>query len=546
MNRFIVVIFTFIFHSSCTQTNRDIMFSSTELTLLNSMVISGDPPSDTTNKWESDSKVQTLGQKFFWDPRFSGAVLNSGKILDTGDCDNDGSNDDLIDTVVGEFTISSATTTDGSPTITVPAAECIPVGTRVSSGTGVTDDSLVIGSNATANTITLNNNATASDTVSNIKLRQKAQISCTTCHNPVAGWEDRTDADQQDNFTSFGVKTWTGRKALTVVNAYYNKQLWLWPGNADSAWGMISRPIEGDPHNFGRVAIAFTICRIYLSDYNIAFSGSTESDFETLAIGSGICSAVENHFIAKTCNLDGTSSQKPGNFNDACYAALSSTNQAKVNRIYANYMKAIAAFERQIVSKNSAFDKVMLDTDGSAMSNEAIRGAKVFIGKGNCVACHNGPALTDNSVHNLGVPQDNGYVYLIDKGYGSGFSDLTGGTSGQHSMFLSTGSYSDDTSAGTDRLASIPAAEDGAFKTPGLRDLTNRGPFMHTGSFKTLWDVLEFYNFGGGGSNFSGTKDSRMIPRNLTDTELQELVAFLRALEGEALSTSLTSKPTLP
>ena len=61
------------------------MFSSTELTLLNSIVISGDPPSDATNKWESDSKVQTLGQKFFWDPRFSGAVLNSGKILDTGE-----------------------------------------------------------------------------------------------------------------------------------------------------------------------------------------------------------------------------------------------------------------------------------------------------------------------------------------------------------------------------------------------------------------------------------------------------------------------------
>jgi len=83
--------------------------------------------------------------------------------------------------------------------------------------------------------------------------------------------------------------------------------------------------------------------------------------------------------------------------------------------------------------------------------------------------------------------------------------------------------------------------EPGAFKTPSLRDIANRAPFMHTGSMATLDQVIQHYDMGGAAPGlFEGTRDELMRPIGLTSPERQGLVAFMATLTGEPLDPALT------
>jgi cytochrome c peroxidase len=122
--------------------------------------------------------------------------------------------------------------------------------------------------------------------------------------------------------------------------------------------------------------------------------------------------------------------------------------------------EAIAAFERTIISTNSSFDKFVLG-DPQAMGEDAQRGMAVFKGKGRCILCHNGSNFTDNHFHNTGVPQ-----------VGPMKEDL--------------GRYE----------VTRRDADKGAFKTPTLRSIIETAPYMHDGAFKTLEEVVDFYDKG--------------------------------------------------
>jgi cytochrome c peroxidase len=147
--------------------------------------------------------------------------------------------------------------------------------------------------------------------------------------------------------------------------------------------------------------------------------------------------------------------------------------------------EAVAAFERTIISANSAFDKYMMG-NRSAMDESAVRGMELFKGKARCILCHNGPNFTDNQFHNLGVPQEG----LLKE-------DL--------------GRY-DVTRRDRDK---------GAFKTPTLRSITETAPYMHDGVFKILEEVLDFFDKGGGSNpNLSPL----MKPLGLTPEEKTDLI----------------------
>src|SRR5262245_52706101 len=124
--------------------------------------------------------------------------------------------------------------------------------------------------------------------------------------------------------------------------------------------------------------------------------------------------------------------------------------------------EAIAAFERTVISTNSAFDKYVMG-DSKAMDEAAVRGMVLFKGKARCVLCHNGQNFTDNQFHNLGGPQ-----------IGPMKEDL--------------GRY----------YVTKVEKDKGAFKTPTLRSITGTAPYMHDGVFKTLAEVLDFLSNGGG------------------------------------------------
>jgi cytochrome c peroxidase len=165
---------------------------------------------------------------------------------------------------------------------------------------------------------------------------------------------------------------------------------------------------------------------------------------------------------------------------------------------------AIAAFERTILSTNSAFDKYVKG-DRNAMNEAAVRGMGLFKGKARCILCHNGPNFTDNQFHNLGVPQ----VGPLKEDLGR--YDVTGLDS-----------------------------DKGAFKTPTLRSITETAPYMHDGAFKTLEEALDFIDKGGGANP---NLDPYIKPLGLSPEEKNDLLAFLQALTGEPIKMDLPKLP---
>ncbi|MBP6965347.1 MAG: cytochrome-c peroxidase [Armatimonadetes bacterium] len=166
--------------------------------------------------------------------------------------------------------------------------------------------------------------------------------------------------------------------------------------------------------------------------------------------------------------------------------------------------KAIAAFERTIVTGDSPYD-MYLKGDRAAMSKSAVRGMHIFNGKGHCNVCHSGPAFSDSSFHNLGA------------GY-------------------SGGKYKD---VGRYEVTKNPR-DMGAFLTQRLRNVALTPPYMHDGSEPTLEAVVEFYNRGGVPNP---NLDHTMVPLNLSKSEKKDLVAFMEALTGPF---PITEPPALP
>ena len=267
-------------------------------------------------------------------------------------------------------------------------------------------------------------------------------VACVNCHNPALYFADGRPV-------SLGVNGKTGtRNAPTVLNAAY-QPVQFWDGRAtsleDQAGGPIQNPIEmNQPHDVMVAKIG------KLTDYQSAFDK---------AFGKGPITVL------------------------------------KVE-------KAIASFERTLLSGNSPFDRYQYGGDKTAISASAIRGLAIFRDKtkGNCVTCHTiedkSALFSDGKFHNLGVGLDaNGDI-------------------------KDQGRY-DETHLDADR---------GAFRTPTLRNIAKTGPYMHDGSLKTLKDVVDFY-VGGGTSNPYRDKEIREL--KLSGPERADLVAFLESLTGD-------------
>lgn len=155
--------------------------------------------------------------------------------------------------------------------------------------------------------------------------------------------------------------------------------------------------------------------------------------------------------------------------------------------------KAIAAFERTVLSGGSRMDRFNMG-DEKALNKSEKRGLKLFKEKGRCNQCHAGFNLSDEKFHNIGIGMDKGPK--IDMG-----------------RFLVTKK--------TEDIA--------AFKTPTLREITKTGPYMHDGRFVTLAQVVDFYDGGGIDNPFL---DKEIKKLNLTKQEKNDIIAFLRSMDG--------------
>jgi cytochrome c peroxidase len=164
--------------------------------------------------------------------------------------------------------------------------------------------------------------------------------------------------------------------------------------------------------------------------------------------------------------------------------------------------KAIADYERTRMSGNSPWDRWRYERDQTAVSDQVKQGHDLFNGKASCGQCHLGNNFTDMQFHNLGV-----------------------GWNPETKTFKDEGRW-----AVTRNAAEPREADRGAFKTPTLREVTKHAPYMHDGSLATLREVVEFYNRGGVKNPWL---DPKIKPLELTAEEIDALVAFMQALEGE-------------
>jgi cytochrome c peroxidase len=339
---------------------------------------------------------------------------------------------------------------------------------------------------------------------------QWGKFSCASWHDSSNGGSDhRTTAS-----TSLAAG-WTGRNAPSVLNAAYSPIWQFWDGRKDSLWSHAMGPPESAvEHNGTRLQFAHLIYDHYRSEYEAIFGPLPE--------------------LTDLSRFPATG--KPG---DPSFDGMAPEDQVAINRVYSYFGKAIEAYERRLVSRNSAFDR-LLAGDDRALESAAVRGAKLFIGRASCNECHRGPTFTDYKFHNIGAPQIGAHVGQTDAGRADGIAKVLG------DPFNRAGRFSDHPEDQHLRSLVVSPADIGSFKTPGLRSVSRTAPYMHDGVYLTLWDVLQHYRFGGGTGNFTGTRSPAIQPLNLSDRDLEDLIAFLESLDGAPLPDALVTAPPLP
>jgi cytochrome c peroxidase len=268
-------------------------------------------------------------------------------------------------------------------------------------------------------------------------------LSCASCHNPALGWSDGLPTGLGHDFKRLG------RATPTILNSVYQPLL-MWDGRKPNLEAQALGPIEAA----GEMNMPLDLLEKRLQ----AIAGYKPL-FERAYPGEGITRVTVG--------------------------------------------KALASFERTVVSTESPFDRWRLG-QANAISAEAQRGFEIFNGKGNCAKCHQGFNFTDNGFHNIGVKS---LTEVEDEG----------------------------------RFAhrKIKILK-GAFKTPTLRDVALTSPYMRNGIYQTLEEVVDHYDRGG---DVKTNLSPNMLPLGLTAEEKRDLVAFMNSLTGAPMVVTLPQLP---
>lgn len=346
------------------------------------------------------------------------------------------------------------------------------------------------------------------------RLSKNGQVSCASCHAPEREFQDGRPVGQ-------GVGT-GARRTMPIAAAAHSPWL-FWDGRKDSLWSQALGPLEDAvEHGANRVQLVRLLEENYRTAYEAVF-GSLPSLRGVPANASPLGSPEERR----------------------AWDAMSSAQREAVNRAFSNLGKAIAAYERTLTYAESRFDRYVAavlkgDAAGQqALTAQELSGLRLFVGKGQCATCHNGPLLTDQHFHNTGVPPRD--RLHPDRGRSPAVAKV------RDDEFNCLGKYSDAGRGACQELEFIASGDpgmEGAFKTPSLRNVADRAPYMHAGQFASLEDVVAHYvrspKAATGHSELAhgGSGHAERQPIRLDDEESRDLVAFLRTLSGPLLEGS--------
>jgi cytochrome c peroxidase len=349
---------------------------------------------------------------------------------------------------------------------------------------------------------------------------ETGRVACASCHDPTAYFTDTRATNQ----TSTGAAI-TRRNAPSLVNVVY--YTWgNWAGAHDQFWKQgANSPETRDNLASNRLAFAHLLFEKYRTDYDALFPIPLDAALDPAA---GDAARFPPNGKPKAMATDP----------DGPWETMAVADQQIINTIMANWGKAFEAYERRLTSANAPFDRYVAG-DFTALSVAAKRGLQIFIGKAACVGCHSGTTFTDNAFYNSGVMQTRD---PLDQGR---FDDLPRALM---NTFSGAGAFSDDPVAGMAKLEGQVLTDDlkGKFRTKSLRHVSMTAPYFHDGSMATLEDVVRFYNAGGNAVGFPGIKDPRMVPLNLSEQEILDVVSFLESLTGEPVSQELTVDTSNP
>jgi cytochrome c peroxidase len=343
------------------------------------------------------------------------------------------------------------------------------------------------------------------------KKGEREKVACVSCHDPKHFMIDTHD---HPNNTASGVNFMI-RNAATSLNSSFYKVWCEQDGIRDSQWSDSLTDPE-DPTSMGgsRLLDAHVLYAKYKDEYNALFDDKLPDELDP-----------------KNPNADRFPPEgMPGD--KGPYDHMTAADQKIVDRIFANFGKAVQAYVRKLISKNAPFDKYVAG-DHSAISPAAKAGLEVFIGKAACNDCHNTPLFSDSKFHDTGIDQEGTHVVHTETGRFDGVTAVLG------CEFNSNSEFSDDQHSNRLKGLKQEASQKGQWRTKQLRNVAMTAPYFHSGQEATLEDVIKFYNGGGDKSGYIGTKDKLMVPLNLTDEDISNLVAFLQTLTGDPLSDDL-------
>lgn len=306
------------------------------------------------------------------------------------------------------------------------------------------------------------------------------EVACATCHESGKGFTDGPLSVSQ------GIEGKTGtRNAPTVLNSAFNKtQFWdgRSPSLEDQAQHPFTNPVEMGLANHEPI---LEIVR-------------TDEDYQRMVRAAF---GIEPGAVTKD-----------------------------------HVLKAIASFERTMIAGDSPFDRWFFGGDQKAMTDQQKRGYALFIGKARCVSCHtieqDRAIFTDHQFHNIGV----GVNKIREDVHGLAQAFIKAEMSAEE---VDVKVLTDPKSSELGRFA-VETNFDGlgAFKTPTLRNIELTAPYMHDGSIATLEKVMEHYNNGGvtnPGDPVSDFLAGGIRPLNLTEAEIADVVAFMKALTSSSI-----------
>jgi cytochrome c peroxidase len=330
------------------------------------------------------------------------------------------------------------------------------------------------------------------------RLSSTGTVSCATCHKP-----DRQFQDDVPLAVGVGV---TDRRTMPIAGTAYSAWL-FWDGRKDSQWAQALGPLESPvEHGGSRAQYARLIADHYRTEYEAVFGPLP--DLRSIPPSAG---------------------PVPDPTARAAWERLSERERDGVTAVFVNVGKAMAAYQRRLQFGPSRFDRyaAALLTRGVAppgvLTQDEVAGLRLFIGKAGCVDCHNGPLLSNHDFHNTGVPAAPGLP--PDVGRAAGAPAVLVDEFNCRSRWSDA---PDDACAELEFMVANGHELVRAFKTPTLRNVAGRAPYMHAGQIATLEDVVAHYNR----APAAPAGHSEIRPLRLNRRERAQLAAYLRSLSG--------------